>query len=387
MKVLVVAHGVTDQSLLGGPGRVAAAQANALTERGHEVTVVTTDATAKGQRVVTPTFHLLDTRIKVHCLPGRTLRSWPGTVGPVFHPGSKRLLASAVSQTDVVHCHEWPYQLIQQARSLSRKQGKRCIIQPHGSIQPRKGVNRMIHSLFALWYLPRPGDVFIAGSPGEHAELEKVLGPRVAVHQVVNPMSVPEDDLDSLKAAAMRTSWGFPDDAIVLVYGHRIYPNKGLDLLIDAMPLLPQSVHLAVVGAVGDTRFANECSNLVARLKLDQRVQFFGPVGRDDIDHMIRAGDIFVLPARRDTFPLMVLHAMACERPVVVTETCQSVELLRDGVAVAEASPKGLAERIQPLLNPTERTALARRGCELIRDEFGPSAVAQKLEHIYLTAP
>ncbi len=387
MKILLMAHGVTDQSLLGGPGRVAAAQANALADHGHEVTVVTTDVIAKARPVVKPTFDLLDKRVKIHCIPGRTLRSWPGGVGPVFHPGSKRLLAAAVRDADVVHCHEWPHHLVQQARSLSRQQGKRCIIQPHGSIQPRRGMNRMIHALFTLWYPPRPGDVFIAGSPGEEAELAAALGPCVNVYQVVNPMSLPEDDLDGAEAAAIRTSWGFPDGATVLVYGHRIYPNKGLDLFIQVVALLPPSVHLAVVGAIGDARFADECSNLVARLGLHQRVRFFGPVGRDGINRVIRAGDIFVLPARRDTFPLMVLHAMAYARPVVVTKTCQSVELLRDAVAVAEPSPRGLAERIEALLDPVERAMLDRRGCELIRDEFGPSVIAQKLEPIYCSAP
>jgi glycosyltransferase involved in cell wall biosynthesis len=381
LKILLVAHGVTDQSLLGGPGRVAAAQANALAQRGHEVTVVTTDVIAKGRRVLKPTFGLLDTRVKIHCLPAYTLRSWPGTLGPIFHPRSKRLLTAAVRAADVVHCHEWPYHLIQQARSLSREQGKRCIIQPHGSIQARRGVNRMIHALFALRYSPRSFDVFIAGTPGEEAELAAV-SPNANVHRVVNPMTIPEDDLDG-SAAATRRSWGFNDDATLLLYGHRIYPNKGLDLLIQATELLPPSLHLAVVGDVGDTRFAEECSRLVTQLGLSERVRFFAPVGRNDINRVLRACDIFVLPARKDTFPLMVLHAMACSRPVVVTKTCQIAELLRDAVAVAEPTPAGLADRIQLLLDPVERATLGRRGCELIRNDFGPSAVAKKLEQIY----
>ena len=245
----------------------------------------------------------------------------------------------------------------------------------------------MIHALFALRYPPRPDDVFIVGTPAEEAELTAELGPGMNVYQVVNPMSIPEDDLDCSSTAALRAAWGFPDGATVLLYGHRIYPNKGLDLLIQAMESLPPTVHLAVVGAVGDPRFADECSNLVDRLGLQRRVRFHGPVGRDDLDRVIRAGDIFVLPARRDTFPLMVLHAMACARPVVVTNSCQSVELLRDAVAVAEPSPAGLAERIGSLLDPVEREVLGRRARDLIRDEFGPSTVALKLERIYQIAP
>lgn len=387
MRILLVAHGVTDQSLLGGPGRVAAAQGNALSDSGHQVTVVTTDIIAKGQRAIEPTFHLLDARVRVQCIPGHTLRSWPGTLGPVFHPGSKSLLATEVRQADVVHCHEWPYHLVQQARAISREQGKRCIIQPHGSIQPRMGLNAIIHALFSLRYATRGDEIFLAGTPAEQADLISVLGPRVSVHQIVNPMSIPDDNIDGLEDTTLRTSWGFPDGSVVLLYGHRIYPTKGLDLLIQAMHSLPNSVRLAVVGSVGDVAFASECASLARRLGLNERVRFFDPVARDEIDRLVRAADIFVLPARRDTFPLMVLHAMACARPVVVTNTCQSVDLLRDAVAVAEASPAGLAERIESLLDPAARAELGHRGRALIRDQFGPSAVAQRLERIYRNAP
>jgi len=244
-------------------------------------------------------------------------------------------------------------------------------------------MNRLLHAVYGLRYPPRPGDVFIVGTPAEEAELVAALGSSVSVHQLVNPMTIPDDDRDGSQAAARRSSWGFPHGTTVVLYAHRIYPNKGLDLLVQAMDSLPQSVRLAVVGAVGDPSFQAKCSDLVDRLGLQDRVSFFGPVGRESIDDVIRAADIFVLPARRDTFPLMVLHAMSCERAVVVTNTCQSVELLGDAVAVAEASPEGLAERIGFLLDPAERARISRRGIDLIRERFAPDVVARKLAEIY----
>lgn len=383
MRILLVAHGVTDQSLLGGPGRVAAAQANALVADGHEVTVVTTDVIAKGRRTDHATFDLLDARVQIHGIPGHTLRFWPGGVGPILHPGSMRVLAAAVSEADVVHCHEWGHHLVQQALSLSRRQRKRHFVQPHGSIQPRRGMNWLLHTLYGLRYPPRTGDVFIVGTPAEKAELVATLGPGAVVHQLVNPMTIPDDDRDGSQAANRRRSWGFPDGSTVVLYAHRIYPIKGLDLLVRAMGSVPPFVHLAVVGAVGDATFQAKCSELIDRLGIRERVRFFSPVGRESINEIIRAADIFVLPARRDTFPLMVLHAMSCDRAVVVTNTCQSVELLGQAVAVAEPSPDSLAERIQFLLDPATRASISRRGFELIRDEFAPAAVARKLVQIY----
>jgi len=385
MRILLIAHGVTDQSLLGGPGRVAAAQANALVAGGHKVTVVTTDVIGKGKRTDHATFDLLDSGVHVRCISARTLRFWPGGVGPIFHPGSMRVLTAAVSEADVVHGHEWGHELVQQALSLSRKQGIPHLDQPHGSIQPRRGMNWMVHALFGLRYPPRRGDVFIVGTPAEEAEVRAAFGPGVIVHQLVNPMTIPEDDPDGSQASARRRSWGFPEAAVVLLYAHRIYPNKGLDILIRAMPTLPSSVHLAVVGAVGDMSFADKCTKLVDRLQLSSRVRFFSPVGRESINEIIRAADIFLLPARRDTFPLMVLHAMSCARAVVVTNTCQSVELLGQAVAVAEPSPSSLAEQILCLLDPAQRAVISRRGQELIRDEFSPAVVARKLVQIYST--
>jgi glycosyltransferase involved in cell wall biosynthesis len=387
MNVLIVAHGVTDQSLFGGPGRVAAAHANVLVERGHEVTIVTTDAIGKGRRAGSSSFQLLDSRVRVQCIPGRTLKWWPGTLGPVFHPQSKRLLAVEVRKAEVVHCHEWPYHLIQQARGLSHRYGKRCIVQPHGSIQRREGINRLIHEAFLKRYPPRPEDVFVGGSPAEMAEITDVVGPNVRVRQLVNPMSIPSEEDELPAATAKRKAWDFPSDAVVLVYGHRIVPNKGLDLLIRAMKDLPPSVHLAVIGDAGNQRFANECRVLATELGLGQRVSFFPPVRRDEINAIIMAGDIFVLPARRDTFPLMVSHAMACARPVVLTNTCQSLELLGDAVVSAEPTPEGLAESINTLLDPATRQQLGYRGRDLIRQEFGPLAVAERLELIYRGVP
>jgi glycosyltransferase involved in cell wall biosynthesis len=385
MRILLVAHGVTDQSLLGGPGRIAAAQANALTANGHDVVVVTTNVTGKGRRTSSPTFRLLDSRVSVRWVPGWTSRFWPGTIGPVFHPRSKSVLAVAIASIDVVHCHEWPHRLVQEARRIARDNGKPCFIQPHGSIQPRSGPKGLMHRAFARKYPPKPGEVFLVGSTAEEVEVRSALG-KVNVRHVLNPMSLPAIDAGAREIVAVRQAWNFPAGSTVLLYAHRIFPNKGLDLLIRALVALPSSVHLAVVGPIGHRAFAAECERLATGLGLGSRVGFFGPVAGEQMSTVLFAADIFVLPARRDTFPMSVLEAMACGRPVVVTNTCQSVELLRDSVEIAEPTPDGLARAITCLLDPAERRSLGEKARELIRTEFGPATVAKQLEHSYASA-
>ncbi len=388
MRIAIVAQGVTDQSTLGGPGRVAAAHARELARRGHDVRVVTTDLVRKGRRTTAPTFDLLAVEgltdgLTVHCAPARSLTWWPGSIGPVFSPEARRFVWETAAWADVVHAHEWPHATTQAARRACRRNGKSLVVQPHGSIQIRQGPRRLLHKMFNALNRPGPYVTFVAGTEREADEIKGVLGSTLAVHLLVNPMTMPSlDELDP-RVRSRRVSWDCPDQARVLLYAHRIVPNKGLDLAIEALASLPDDNYLVVVGEDGGyAGFSEQCRAVARRLGLENRVRFVGPVSRTEIDEVILAADVFLLPARRDTFPMMVLHAMACGRPTVVTSTCQSVDILAGGVAVAEPTAAGFAGRLSSL-GPAEAQALGYKARKIIEEQFSPLAVITRLEAIY----
>lgn len=385
MRVAIISHGVTDQSLLGGPGRVAAEHAKALAQRGHEVTVVTTDIVLKGRRAKVPTFQLVEQEgVSVYCARAYSASSWPGSLGPVVALGATPLVAKAVRWADVVHGHEWPHSLVQKARSLAHEHGKGLVIQPHGSIQLRPmGWKRLMHNALNRRRPPREQDNFIVGSTGEADEVRAVLRISPSVYELPNPMPATMMTEEDPRVAARRESWGCPPGSCVLLYAHRIVPNKGLDIGIRALAVLPRHYHLVVVGeGSGYPAFAEECKSLVLELGVEDRVKFVGPVGRLEVDEVIMAADVFVLPARRDTFPLMVLHALSCRRPVVVTSGCQSVEGLRGAVVVADPEPRNFADAISSL-SPSKAATHVQAGCALLRERYSPASVAGELERIY----
>ena len=51
----------------------------------------------------------------------------------------------------------------------------------------------------------------------------------------------------------------------------------------------------------------------------EHRVVFPGPLGLDAIQALYRRADLFVFPTRADTFPLVILEAMAYRCPIVAT--------------------------------------------------------------------
>jgi len=238
-----------------------------------------------------------------------------------------------------------------------------------------------------VFYLLHPvhsSDQFIASSERERDELRVQLGPRTTIHVVSNPMSLPSLTEASPSVVSRRASWGLPRDARAIVFAHRIVPNKGLDLLIQALAALPKTDHLVVGPEDHAPGFVERCRELSRLLRLNDRIHFMGPVPIEELDEVLLASDVFVLPARFDIFPMTVLHALACGRPVVMTDACQSANALGGAVQVARPTAHSLAETIASL-SPERTAQLKVAGPLLIQSSYSPSTTAAQLEAILST--
>jgi glycosyltransferase involved in cell wall biosynthesis len=382
VRILIVAHGVADQSLLGGPGRVATAHAKALADLGHEVHIVTSNVVGKGRSASNPTFELTEgERISVRWVRSWSFSKWPGTIGPIASSGTRAVLGEEVRWADVVHVHEWPYSLIQNARRLAQRAGKPCVVHPHGSIQPRAGWKRALHMGASIRQPAFGRETILAGSAAEASEIRRCARDYAGDVEILpNPMPLSDLQKGAPQVLRRRESWAVPAGSTVLLYAHRIVPNKGLDILIEALARLPDRYHLVVVG--GMTSFGETCRQVGDAAGVADRVHLVGAVSAMHIDEAILAADIFVLPARRDTFPLMVLHALACAAPAIITTTCQSSEVLEGAVALSAPEPDALAATILRL-DPDERLRLGAAGRQLIESTFAPGVIGRRLEDIY----
>jgi glycosyltransferase involved in cell wall biosynthesis len=156
---------------------------------------------------------------------------------------------------------------------------------------------------------------------------------------------------------------------------------KGVDYLLEALPLLDPVVRLDVAG---DGPRREEYERLATRLGLSQRVTFHGFVPKARLAELMRASDLFVLASRFENNPCVVLEAMASGLPVVATRVGGLPELLDagSGILAEPHSPKSIAARIDEALerlDTFDRDAIARRA----RERFGREAVANALAEVY----
>lgn len=153
----------------------------------------------------------------------------------------------------------------------------------------------------------------------------------------------------------------------------RLVPNKGVDLLIRALPETARAhpdVKLILFGA-GPQRGKLEA--LACELEVSSRIDFRGWASEDVLIESYDAGGVWALPCRRmpdgdqDAIPVSLLEAMARQMPVVTTPIAGIPEIVRhkqNGWLVEPESVSGLAEALIALLSDP-------RLCETLGAEAG----------------
>lgn len=153
-----------------------------------------------------------------------------------------------------------------------------------------------------------------------------ISGEGVAPSQIVtipNGICV-ENYLAPISRAALLDEWKLPADARVLASIGRLTPQKGFDILIQAMAnLSDRKTHLILIGQ-GEQESALRA--LTAKLGIAARVHFAGY--RHDVPALLGAFDVYVHPARFEGMPNAVMEAMAAGCPIVATAVDGTGELL-----------------------------------------------------------
>ncbi len=132
--------------------------------------------------------------------------------------------------------------------------------------------------------------------------------------------------------------------------------QKGLDILIEAFSLIAEEFKKIKLVLAGYE--FNKVSDLIRGLPagLNERVNYAGFVTGDKKAELLSGAKIFVLPSRHEAHPISVIEALACSRPVIVSDIPELgyVENNKIGMTFRSGSSEDLAEKIRILLADSE---------------------------------
>jgi glycosyltransferase involved in cell wall biosynthesis len=146
---------------------------------------------------------------------------------------------------------------------------------------------------------------------------------------------------------ATRARLDIPSKAPVLLAVGRHEPQKGLDVLLRALPpiraKLPD-VRVLIAGREG--RATRSLRELADGLGLGGGVTFLGM--RDDVADLLAAADVFVFPSLWEGAGGTLLEAMALECPIVSSRLPTLLETVDDATAafVSPGNPEELAKAV-----------------------------------------
>lgn len=158
----------------------------------------------------------------------------------------------------------------------------------------------------------------VAFEPAFVPALEKVRA-RIAVSEAARRTNVEHLGGDAVLIpngvrvdhfASARPLPGRPDGRTLAFVGRIDEPRKGLDVLLEALPLLPD-VHLLVAGP----------GEIDLDRRLADRVTLLGLVDEPTKASVLRSADVFVAPnTGGESFGIVLLEAMAAETAVVASD-------------------------------------------------------------------
>ena len=182
-------------------------------------------------------------------------------------------------------------------------------------------------------------------------------------------------------AARRRPDW-LPAGARLLLAMGRLHRNKAFDVLIRAMPLLPDAVLL--IAGDGPERMGLEA--LARREGVAGRVRL--PGWSEDRAGLLAAADLLVCPSRHEPLGNVIIEAFSARLPVVAASAQGPVELITsgaDGILTPLEDERALAAAIDAVLrDPSLAARLGQAGRVRYEAEFAAGPVLARW-HAFLS--
>jgi L-malate glycosyltransferase len=173
-------------------------------------------------------------------------------------------------------------------------------------------------------------------------------------------------------------------DRFDVVFAGRLVPHKRVDLLLDALALVPDLT--AVVVGDGPERLKLEMR--AQGLGLGDRVRFLGTVEHSrDVYGLFRSANVVVVPSEQEGFGMTVVEAQAAGTPPVAVRAQHSAaaELIEDGVdgVATDSDPAALADGITRIVRDRNLNARVRRAGRISARSYDWAAIATRVEEVY----
>jgi glycosyltransferase involved in cell wall biosynthesis len=154
------------------------------------------------------------------------------------------------------------------------------------------------------------------------------------------------------------------DGRLKLITACRLEKRKGVETVIESLPLILQKFPGATLDVVGGGSLLSELKTRAKNLNLEDKITFHGKVQQAQVIALMKVADVFCFPTTAsEGFPKVVLEALACGLPILTTKVSVLPKLVSGGgVLLDEATSEAVAAAVEKIcLRPEEYKKMSAR--------------------------
>lgn len=247
-------------------------------------------------------------------------------------------------------------------------------------------LKRAIGVFFDRWFaksILRTADHIVTLTNGERQLYQKWgMPPSTTIYELIPKRKTSS----AFQIANFKKKHALNDEDRILLFVGRLERRKGVDTLIEALPVVSKvfpSLKLLVVG--DDLGFLSRYKEVAAQLNLDTNVIFAGRLDEEDLSAAYAVSDMVIVPSFFEAYGRTVGDAWTFAKPVIATRGVALKELIEEGGGLLfdYGDREALAKNITRLLSDRVLAEhLGNVGHKLLDKLADPEKCAEQLENI-----
>ncbi|MBB4904800.1 glycosyltransferase family 4 protein [Actinophytocola algeriensis] len=275
------------------------------------------------------------------------------------------------------------------APTLRKAGAERVIASTHGH---EVGWSMLPGARQALRRIGSTTDVVTFVSRYTRSRFAAAFGAMAALEHLPSGVDTEQFRPDFAARKEIRTRYGLGDRPTAVCVS-RLWPRKGQDMLIRALPAIRGRVPEAALLLVGGGPYEDRLRSLATQLDVAEHVVFTGRVPWEELPAHYVAGDVFAMPCRThgrgldvEGLGIVYLEASASGLPVVAGDSGGAPETVLDGVTGNVVDGRDLptiATKIADLLaDPTWATEMGEAGRRWVSRHWRWEDIAHRLTRL-----
>ena len=173
---------------------------------------------------------------------------------------------------------------------------------------------------------------------------------------------------------------------IRVLFVSRLIERKGLQFVLPYIDELEKksgkNIELTIVG---DGPYRSTLEEIVSSNKIKSKVAFAGQKGKEELLDYYQNSDLFILPSKKEGMPNVVLEAMACGLPIVMSPCQGSDELIGANGLVSDSDLTRFKETmLQAItLSDDELKRMGRESRRLAEENFSWNSVGNRYLELF----